>query len=273
MILSVQEMVTLLRSSVNVQIPTESGDTITDPEFLTMSDDDLKLFLKLGISRAFPEVEDFKELPEGSEYPVVLLAKIELYRKLAVLRAHKVDLGADNNNYLKLSQRFSHYTALIESAKEEYESWLEHEGQGTVSTFDVLLSNRHYTHRNYEKQSTPKVTLFIDQITADSVTFHWKVSKTSHFGRFKAYISENPIIDLSLEGMTADKKVIDGSTLVVSTSNIRNVNHTVSGLKPETTYYLAVFSIERNQVFGFDEVPFDTLEEFEDEEEIQNPTI
>ena len=56
---------------------------------------------EVNAARAFPNVTDLTQLTEGSEYPIILLAKIELYLKLAVLKADRVDIGADNNNYLK----------------------------------------------------------------------------------------------------------------------------------------------------------------------------
>lgn len=270
MLLTVEELVKLLRSSVNVQ--SEETEVI-DPAYLTMTDDDIALFVKLGVSRAYPKVTDITELPSGSEYPIILLAKIELYSKLAVLKADKVDMGADNNNYLKQSQRFDHYMKLIASAKEQYESWLENEGQGEVSSYDVLLSNRHYTQRNFEKQVTPVVSLKIDQVTSDSVDFHWGVSNTSHFGRFKVYISNKPIVDMFKEGATYDKKIDVDAKLLVSTQNIRNTYHRVNNLVSGTTYYVAVISIERNQVFGYSEMSFTTLEVLPDEEEVSNSTL
>lgn len=270
--LSVEELIKILRSSVNVQVPTEDG-SVTDPAYLTMTDEDITLFIKLGVSRAYPNVSDLSELPNGSAYPVVLLAKTELYLKLAVLKADKVDMGADNNNYLKLDQRYKHYMELVKEAREEYESWLDNEGQGEVSSFDVLLSNRHYTQRNFEKQVTPKVSLKIDQVTSDSVDFHWGVTNTSHFGRFKAYIGKKPIVDMFRDGATYDKKIGSESVLVVSTQNVRNTYHRVSNLESGTTYYIAVFSIERNQVFGYSEMSFETLAELEDEEEVSESTL
>ena len=273
MLLTVQELIKLLRSSVNVQ--SEETEVI-DPAYLTMTDDDIELFIKLGVSRAYSNVTDLSELPSGSEYPIVLLAKVELYSKLAVLRADQVNMGADNNNYLKQEQRFIHYMALIEEARLEYNSWLVTDGlnggQG-VCSYDVLLSNRHYTQRNFEKQITPKVTLKIDQVTSDNVDFHWGVSNTSHFGRFKAYISDKPIIDMFKEGATYDKKVDSDAKLVVSTSNIRNTYHRVGNLSPNTSYYIAVISIERNQVFGYSEMSFNTLEVLQDEEEVLENTL
>lgn len=273
MLLTVEDLIKLLRSSVNVQ----SEETeVVDPAYLTMTDDDIQLFIKLGVSRAYPDVTDLTDLPSGSEYPIILLAKIELYTKLAVLKAEKVDIGADNNNYLKQDQRFKHYMALVEEAREQYNSWLENEGvnggQG-VTSYDVLLSNRHYTQRNFEKQATPKVSLKIDQVTSDSVDFHWGVSNTSHFGRFKVYISKTPIVDMFKEGATYDKKIDGEAKLLVSTQNIRNTYHRVSNLESGATYYLAVISIERNQVFGYSEMSFNTLEVLPDEEEVSESTL
>lgn len=275
MLLTVEELVKVLRSSVNVQVPIEEGseETINDPAYLTMTDDDIQLFIKLGVSRAYPKITDLADLPSGSEYPITLLAKVELYLKLAVMKADKVDMGVDNNNYIKQDQRFSHYMKLVAEARADYESWLENEGQGEVSSYDVLLSKRHYTQRNFEKQVTPKVSLKIDQVTSDSVDFHWGVTNTSHFGRFKVYISKNPIVDMYKDGATYDKKVDSEASLIVSTQNIRNTYHRVEKLESNTTYYIAVISIERNQVFGYSEMSFNTLEVLQDEEEVSESTL
>ena len=289
MLLTVEELIKTLRSSVNVQVPIEEivideetgEETVitkegADPAYLTMTDDDITLFIKLGVSRAYPDITDLSDLPSGSEYPIILLAKIELYTKLAVIKADKVDMGVDNNNYIKQDQRFQHYMKLVESAKGQYDSWLENEGvnggQG-VTSYDVLLSSRHYTQRNFEKQVVPEVTLKIDQVTSDSVDFHWGVTNTSHFGRFKVYISKNPIIDMFKEGSTYDKKVSSEAKLIVSTQNIRNTYHRVNNLESGSMYYIAVVSIERNQVFGYSEMSFNTLEVLPDGDEVLEDTL
>lgn len=272
MLLTVDDMVALIRSSVNVQVPSEDGSSsIYDQYYLKMTDDDIKLFIKLGVTRAYPDVEDLSELPDGSEFALVLLAKIELYMKLAVIVAPKVDLGADNNNYIKQDQRFNHYMKLVEDAKAQYDDWLENESTGanTVSSYDVLLSNRHYTRRNYEKQVTPKVKVYIDEVTGDSVKFHWKMTNTSHFGRFKVYFSTSPIMNVFADGADYKSKIAQDAQLVKSTGNIRDTYHTVTGLEPENTYYIAVISLERNQVFGYAETTFTTLEDVTDEEDVE----
>ncbi len=274
MLLSVDDMVKLLRSSVNVAIPSEDEQgnpiLVTDNAYLVMTDDDIKLFIKLGVTRAFPDVEDLSELPDGSEFAIVLLAKIELYTKLAVTFADKVDMGADNNNYLKQSQKFEHYMKLIDGAKSQYDDWLENESEGanSVKTYDVLLSKRHYSLRNYEKQQAPKVRIRVDELTSDYVCFHWTVSNCSHFSRFKVYFSETPIIDMYRDGARYADKISDKALCIKSTGDFRDTTHKVTSLDPNTVYYIAVVSIERNQVFGYTQISFTTLEEVSEEEDI-----
>lgn len=274
MLLTVQNMIDLVRSSVNVHVPVEDENgnqsLIYDQSYLTMTDEDIELFIKLGVTRAYPDVEDLAELPDGCEFALVLLAKIELYMKLAVIEAPKVDLGADNNNYIKRDQRFSHYMKLAENAKEQYDDWLENEavGANSVSSYDVLLSSRHYTRRNYEKQVTPKVSIILDEVTSDGVKFHWKMHNSSHFARYKVYFGTQPVLDIFADGANYSDKIVEGSQCVKSTGNIRDNYHTLIGLEPENTYYLAVISLERNQVFGYSQTSFTTLKEVEDEEDL-----
>lgn len=263
MLLTIKELLRVLRNSVNVTDP-DSGETIDD-SYLSMTDDDLILFIKMGVSRAYPDAESLDSLPDGSEYPVILLAKIELYTKLAVARAEKVNMSADGAS-LSLSDRFNHYMSLVEQAKDEYESWLNNEGQGTVTSYNLILSKEHYSNRNYENQVTPKVSLVIDSVSTDSVEYHWSVSNTSHFGVFKSYISTEKVFDIFKSGAMYSDKISEGATLVVSTSNIRNTSHRVEGLSPDTLYHLAVVAVERNQVFGYKEIEFTTLPLLDEEE-------
>lgn len=261
MLLSLSDLVHFLRESVNVQ----PIDEVTDPAYLAMTDEDIELFIKVGITRAYPDVTSISDLPDGSEYPILLLAKIELYTKLAVMKAEKVNLSGDGAS-ISLDQRFQHYMSLVQETKQQYDSWLEHEGEGKVDSYNVLLSNRHYSKRNYENQVTPKVRVSIDNITTDSVEFSWHISNTSHFGSYKVFASDSPIVDLYRDGCGYNSVVREGSTLVFATIDIRNNHHRLSNLKPDSRYFISVFSVERNQVFGYSEVNFKTLPLLEDEE-------
>lgn len=135
-LLTTADLVKVLRSSVNVQ----DTEGVIDPAYLSMTDEDIELFIKLGVSRAYPDVTDLDSLPSGSEFPIILLAKIELYTKLAVLKADKIDLGAESA-YLKQDQRFQHYMALAKMARDSYMDWFNSDGS-IVNTYDVHLAKR-----------------------------------------------------------------------------------------------------------------------------------
>ena len=194
MLLTVEELIKLLRDSVNIQY---ADAEVIDPLYLAMTDEDLMLYIKLGITHAYPEITDIRDLEDGCEYPIILLAKIDLYTKLAVLKAEKVDLGADNNNYIKNSQRFDHYMKLAEDARDEYQKYLDEEESGGldngggIQTYEMLRAKNHYSNRNYTYQKTPKVSIKIDNITTDSVSIRWIIRNFSFFGRAKVYISDS----------------------------------------------------------------------------------
>lgn len=264
MLLTIADMVSLLRSSINIQmnVVDELEGTVIDPAYLAMTDEDITLYIKLGCSSAFPHITDLADLEDGSEYPIMLLAKVELYSKLATIKAEKVDLVADNNNQLKQSQRFDHYMKLVESAREDYRNWIEDNGMSSMTSFNVTLGSRHYSNRNYSLTPTPKVKLNLGTITNNSADVDWEVSNSSHFGKYLLYISTTPIIDMYREGAIAENKVNESATLIFNSYDVRNVYHRVEGLLPSTQYYIAVVSVERNQVFGYSEKTFTTLQPF-----------
>lgn len=271
MLLTVKELISLLREAVNIS---NEESQLEDSGFLNMTDDDLAMFLKLGTSKVFPNVEDLNDLPQGSSYPVILSAKKELYLKLAVTKANLIDLTADNNNQLKQSQRFSHYMKLAENAETEFQNWIANGGsiadsetgvQG-INTYTVLLSKNHYSRLNYEKGRTPSVKIKVHDILIDSVLFSWTSTNHDHFGRYVVYISEFPIVDMFRDGSKFTNKVDERAIKILSTRDFKNNKKRVEGLKPDTDYYIAVFSLERNQLFGFKETLIHTLNPSDDED-------
>lgn len=274
MVFTQAELISELRLAVNID-----NKGVEDSEYLAMSGEEILLFIKIAISKVFPTVDDLSDLPNGSAYPITLLAKKELYLKLAVSSANFIDMTADNNNQLRRSQRFDHYMKLAENAQSEYDSWSESDtidpetGLSGVITYDVLLDKRHYSNRNYTKSLSPVVHIKINEVLSDSVEFSWKSVLNRHFGKYLVYVSTSPVYDPYLSGYSPESKVVEGSTLIKSTNNPLDCFVRLEGLKPETTYYLAVFSIERNQRFGVKEVSFTTLSEVEDSENISVPSL
>lgn len=253
--MTVEQMIQFLRLSVYVQDKDKVVDQ--DPAYLCMTDEDLLLYLNLAMSRNYPDTTELKYLPEDALYGVVILAKKELYYTLAVKEAPLFDMGADNNNYLKRSQRFDHYMKLIAQADKEYEDWLENGGEdgfGTVKSYSVTLSDRFGTRYNYENAAVPKVVLYIGTITDNSVEFWWTVKNISRFYRYKVYVSKEPIVDL----YDLKSHISVGAKLVAEIKDIHQVRCRVTGLEQKTTYYIAVQATNMASLCGYAQSEIET---------------
>ena len=251
--MTVDQMVAYLRMNVSVQDPT---GTAQDSAYLSMTDEDIALYMSIVLTRNYPEIPSLDYLPTECVYPVILLSKKELYHALAVKEAPLFDIGADNNNYLKRSQRFEHYMKLIAQVDKEYNDFLENGGAGanTLTSFDVLLSDRYATKRNYEKGAIPALSLYVDAVADTSVEISWKV-KLSRFKEYKVYLSKSPIVDLYnvSEPLSHDAKE------VVTIKNVHQTSCRIEGLSPDTDYYVAVSAIEMSSLTGYKQVSFKTL--------------
>lgn len=251
--MTVDQMIRYLRLNVSIQDPT---GTVQDKAYLSMTDEDILLYMNIVLTRNYPHVPSLDYLPTEDVYPIILLCKKELYYALAVKEAPLYDIGADNNNYLKRDQRFTHYMKLIAQTDKEYQDYLEDGGAGgnTLTSFDVLLSDRYATKRNYEKGALPAPLLFVVNVTEDSAEIAWKVKLNRFFG-YKVYVSTSPIVDLFKfpNHINADAKMV---------AEIRNVHQTqcrLEGLEPETKYYVAVSATEMSSLTGYAEQSFETL--------------
>lgn len=192
--MTVEELIKYLRLNVCIQDPNITQDTV----YLNMSDEDIRLYMEVALSRDFPN-ETLDTLPNDSIYPLILLSKKEMFYALAVASAPDYNLGADNNNYLKRSERFSHYMTLVEAASKEYEQYLEDGGAGgyALTSHNVTLSERYYTKYNYENGLAPALSLFLKEVGTDYVEIEWKAQSPSHFKHYEVYVSDTPIVDLS----------------------------------------------------------------------------
>lgn len=259
MIFTKKELVTLLRHSVDIQY---KEDGITDPEYLAMDDEDILLYLKMGASRIYPGLDSLDNLPDSAnQYGLILLAKIELYHALAVRSADDVDLGADNNTFLKQSQRFDHYMKLVGAVKEQYNDFLESEGS-VINTYDVLHSKYSHTVRNYNKQLKPEVRIRVADITNESFDILWEVEHEGHFGKFMVFLSKGNIINQYMNGAGYASKIAKDAIVVKQTHDFRDHAKHFSGLDADTTYHVAVISVCRNGVWGYKETVVQTLEAF-----------
>lgn len=252
--MTVDQLVQYLRLNVSIQDP---EGVVQDSAYLSMTDEEVLLFMNVALTRNYPDIPSLDYLPTEYVYPIILLSKKELFHALAVKEAPLYDIGADNNNYLKRSQRFDHYMKLIAQIDKEYEDYLENGGAGgnTLTSFDVLLSDRYATKRNYEKGVIPALSLYIEEVAEDFVEISWKV-KLSRFKEYKVYISESSIVDL----FNVSKPINEDAKEVVTIRNVHQTTCRIEGLKPNTIYYVAVSATEKSSLVGYKQEMFTTLE-------------
>lgn len=253
--MTVDSLVKYLR--LNVSIQDSSNITEQDSAYLSMTDEDLILYMSVALTRNYPDVPSLDLLPTEYIYPVILLSKKELYYALAVKEAPLYDLGADGG-YIKRSQRFEHYMQLVEQTDKEYKDYLENGGAGgnTLTSFDVLLSDRYATKRNYEKGVIPALALYIDEVGVDYVKISWKV-KLSRFREYRVYISQSPILD----SYNIDSHIASDAKEVAVIKNVHQTSCCIKGLNLGTGYYVAVSAIQMSSITSSKEESFTTQSE------------
>ena len=239
--MTVKDLVHYLRLNVSIQDPNITQDTV----YLNMSDDDIRLYMEVALSRDFPN-ETLETLPNDSIYPLILLSKKEMFYALAVASAPDYNLGADNNNYLKRSERFSHYMSLVDMASKEYEQYLEDGGAGgyALTSHNVTLSERYYTKYNYEHGLAPVLSLFLKEVGTDYVEIEWKSYSSSHFKQYEVYVSDTPIVDLS----NLEKHISSDALKVATIKDYHQRSCKIKGLTDidSTQIYIAVVAEQLN---------------------------
>lgn len=243
-----------LRNAVLVQAPGIENDS----KYLTMTDEDLENLLSVVLSRDYATVKSLDSLPADAVYPILILAKKELYYTLAVKEAPLYDMGADNNNYLKRSQRFDHYLKLIAQADKEYQDWLEGDPtgtHGTVYTYDVLLSRRYYTRRYKNLALVPIGAVYPDKVTASYIEVSWEAYVTN-FLKYEVYITDEPFYDIySNEGRFDGKKIEPVATITSQQDRALRIK----GLEPNKSYVVTLIIYDRCGLNGYAELKFNTL--------------
>ena len=245
------ELVRYLRLNINIQ-----NAEVSDTAYLSMKDEDIELYLSVVLTRDFPQVPSLDLIPQEDIYPVVLLAKKELYYTLASTDAPLIDLVADNNNQLKRSQRFEHYMKLISAVDEEYNKYNEDGGAGTRNTltsYDVLISDRYATRRNYEKGFVPALSLRITNITDTAIELEWSV-QVSRFQKYEVYISDKQIYD----EYSISQAVSPEAKLVAKILNVHQNKCRVEGLLPNTIYHIMVSVTDKSSLVGRTEIAVST---------------
>lgn len=246
--MTVQEIIKFLRQSILVQDP----DVVTvDEDFLSMTEEDFVLALKISLSKIDPQ-DDIFSLSRENLYPLILITKKELYHRLAVKSATDYTIQSSAGAVLNKSDVFEHYYKLIEEVEKDYKNYL---ATGIpVHVGEVLLSNRYFSQRNYNLAKAPTLRVTLDTIYEDTVEFSWELTHIDKFAFYEIYVSENPIVDK----YSHTNPIRANAKKVIQIKNIHQNCYRIDNLKEDTTYYILVVVEERNGLKGYQEMKFTT---------------
>lgn len=244
-----EELVPYLRKSLSLQDPNIEND----PAYV-FTDDDLYAVLKMAVIEHNPRYTELN-FPENEQYFLVLLAKKEIYYRLASSSAPFYPLQAEGAG-LRKDYRFEHYMSLIRIVNNEYKDKYDKFIRDIpVEQGELFVPSRHFTGRTYSLMETPVVELEVVAVRSDSADLKWKQFDVlgGMFWKYEIYVSESPIYD------EFEDLIDSGATKVVEITDIRRTKYRLKDLVPETHYYILVVAKDLNGIKGYSEVEIDTL--------------
>lgn len=254
-----QKKIDYLRESVRLKTP----DVETDPVY-QFTDETLYDILETvtPLHSVFHTIED---IPKSEMYFVMLLARKEIYYRLATSTAPFYPLSAEGAK-LEKNIRFDHYLALIKQVTKEYEDTMKRVGTvegddptgtgGYLTTYNAKLRGKTYERRYQDLSDNPEIELEVSGVTSTSINLDWTKYSSTHgsdFTRYYVYISTEPIYD------EYDVTPIDSSIkpdFVVE--DIRRNKLRISDLLPSTKYYVLVRVDTIYGLTGYSQKSFNT---------------
>lgn len=256
MVVTLESLIQYVKDSCMVTDP----NILKDDDFIALTDKQIEDIISVASSRI-----DADPYEEANLYKVTLLAKKEIYHRLAISNAPLYDIEGDGSGSLKRSNRFKHYYELIKIVENEYTNLLEEletntdtsntSGYGNgYSKGEVFLSSRYNSTRNYNHATKPVIILNTDLVEVDYVDISWRLKSINRFLAYKLYISNKPIIDIYEDTISSEAQQ------VLFTYDIHKDKCRIRKLTPNTLYHLAIIVEEQNGLIGVDEIQFVTKE-------------
>lgn len=243
-----QEIVKFLRVSLRLEDPS----TEVDPAYI-FEDPDLWEICEyvVPVHNINYTIETF---PEKEKYFIILLAKKEIYYRLATSSAPFYPISAEGAE-LRKDYRFEHYMSLIRRVEIDYATAMTQLASNTViEVKDLLLLTKHYHWRNYNLASAPTVEVTLNGVQETSVDITWDKFEVQSgiFSYYEVYISEQPIYDFYEDSLSKT------ATRYKEERDIHKTRCRVSGLTPGKAYYVLVTSKDTNGLTGYSEATFNT---------------
>jgi hypothetical protein len=240
-------LVDYLRKSLVLKQP----EVETDPAY-KFTDDELYEILVMQISAHNPAYDELT-FPAKEYYFLVLQGKKEVYYRLATASAPFYPLEAEGAS-LRKDYRFEHYMSLIRRVEQDYNTaWERYEEGQEPEQGELIVSTKHFTHRNYNLQNAPVVDAEAVVVGETSVDLQWtKFSSVGGmFRRYILYVSETIIFD-------EFEYLVDESKRLSEVNDIHRTKFRIKGLKPQTHYYILVVSEDLNGIKGYSQIEIDT---------------
>lgn len=247
------DLLRYIKSSVDVADPDDG--TKKDSLYLKLSDEDLILYLNVARTRLFPN-ESLDDFPEAYVYPLMIVAKKELYLALALRHARQYDIGADDNNYLKRSQWYKHYMQLAENMDDDLQAYLDNGGAGgfLITSANTYLAQRYRSSYNYEKANLPYIKAKLDKVSENVIEVSWQY-KIDRFDCVRVYVSNTPVADTY---ELSQSQISELSQQVALVKDPHLYRCRISGCSPETQYYVCVTITDWTGRTVFDELAVTT---------------
>lgn len=250
--MNLSELIAYFRMNLSIE---ETSTTA----LLALTDQQLALYFKIVGTRDFPEITSWEFIPNESIFSLVLLTKIEIYYFLATTKSEQYDIRSDDGISLKKDQRYQHYYQLIRELESKYNQYIIDGGAGgnTVKSFNAILPDRSYTSRNYELSSVPRITIFNKSIGDSYFEVYWSIN-CDNFRNTSIYLSTSKLYD-----PYGKDPIIDRDCFLKEYSSLSQNKLRVTGLLPDTDYYLLIVVSDITGKKGYSEKKITILGEGE----------
>ena len=194
-------------------------------------------------------------LPASYEGYILLLAKKEVYFRLATLTAPEFNMETEFSKLLQ-GDRWQHYYKLLELTVKEIARIEEESSFNTIIPGEVIISGRDGTQRNYRLAENFAGEVNLSGITQTSVNVDWTKFVDRDFAGYKLFISTTAMYDPYAENDL-------DTSLAFYSVNITDPHRDklrIASLTSDTLYYLCFVYQHSNGLRDIISTSFTTLE-------------
>lgn len=194
-------------------------------------------------------------LPSELEEYILLLAKKEIYFRLATLTAPEFSMETEFTKLLK-GDRWNHYYKLLELTIKELKR-LDDEGiLSTISVGDVVITGRNGYYRNYRLANAFTGSLTITNITDSSAELTWTKFDASDFAGYDILVGTSAIYDEFLDQPITQENVQSW----IKVTDVHRIKYRLTNLSANVLYYVVFKYLHLNGYVDYVTTQFTTLE-------------